>query len=632
MPVVRDIETRSGADLKKVGAHRYAEDPTTEILVDVSHGEGAPVIAHNAAFERSVLNAKGAKLRPEDMDCTMARAHAVGLPGSLEQLGAVLGCPIQKDRDGHRLMLKLCKPKKVHADGRIEWHDDPAEHERLAAYCDRDVASECSVDIRLPQLSEREWRVWVLDQTINDRGFAVDLPLVRAGLLAVGEAKRRADRQMWRLTNGAVSTCNQTAKIVAWIRSHGIPCESIAKGEVEEIILRSDIFDEPLVQEVVTLRRATSRMFRFDKILAQVCRDGRVRGVFQYHKAHTGRWAGWTQSFPRVDNPEAVEGVLGLLGGSAAIDLIELSYGPALKLLSQCLRPMIVAPAGKKLIGGDFSNIEGRVAAWFAGQQDKLEAFRAFDVGTGPDLYLLQAADILNIPFEQVDRLHRQSHGKVPSMACQYQGAVAAFQKMAHTQEPPVKVTAAEARRIVNLWRDKNEGIVESWRELQDAAIEAVQHRGMVVPALSDRVRYVADAKFLYCRLPSGRTIHYPSPSVRWKTHTIKTDDGDEIELNSFGVTFWGVDGTAWRPIDLYGGMQFNHIVQGFARDLLVEAMLMVESAGYRIVTHDDLVCEVDEDFGDAEDFGHLMELAARTMARGLPVSVKAWEGERWLK
>jgi DNA polymerase len=649
LPVTHlDLETRSRADLLKVGAPRYAEDPSTEILCGSYQVSGGPlqhgtriqgiVRAHNALFERSVLNAKtpGLNLRPEQMDCTLARACAVGLPASLEQLGKVLKVPVQKDKEGHRLMLKMCRPKKIHADGRIEWHEDPAELARLADYCDRDVESECAVDGVLPQLSLRERAVWTLDQHVNDRGFAVDLPKVRAALDAVGEARRRADRRIWELTNGAVSACTQTKKIVEWIRSRGIPCESIAKGEVPELVIRADLFDEPLVEEVITLRRATTRMFRFDKILAWACRDGRVRGAFQYHKAHTGRWAAWTQSFPRVDDPEAVSDVLDAVarwGAAKAVDYLECAHDAPLRLLSQCLRPMVVAPPGKKLIGGDFSNIEGRVAAWFARMKWKLEAFKAYDEGTGPDLYLVMAASILNIEVGEVSRLHRQSHGKVPELAAQFQGAVAAFQKMAHTQDPPVKVTNQEARRIVNLWRDKNDAIVDCWKELQDAAITAVEHRGLVVPVLGDRVRYVFDGKWLYCRLPSGRALHYASPSVRWKTHTITTDDGDEIEFNSLGVTYYGVDGGAWRPIDLYGGMQFNHIVQGFSRDLLVEAMFAVEDAGYPIVmhTHDDIICEIGASFGVPDAFSDLMRVAAERLAPGLPVSVKAWEGPRWL-
>lgn len=661
-----DFETRSAVDLKKVGAYRYAEDPSTEVIClsyrvgdgPVRHWRpghhfnvpGGMSCAHNAGFERAIWNHKVCigderghftcePIIVEEQDCTLARALAVGLPASLDMLGAALKAPIQKDKEGHRLMLQMCKPRKVHADGRIEWWDDEERLERLGAYCDRDVETEMGVDNRLPALSVRERSVWVLDQQVNDRGFAVDVRRVQCALAVVAEAKRRADRRTWELTNGAVSTCNQTAKIVAWIRSRGVPCDSIAKGEVEEIVLRADMFDDPVIEEVVSLRRETSRMFRFDKILAWVCRDGRIRGALQYHKAHTGRWAGWTQSFPRVDSVENVEAVLDALARfpdpSKAVNYIDLAIAPVLPALSQCLRPMVVAPPGKKLVGGDFSNIEGVTAAWFADETWKLRAFEASFAGTGPGMYEIMAAEVLGIDVSAVDRRHRQSHGKVPELACGYQGHVGAFMKMASTQNPPVRVTHAQAAAIVTGWREKNSRIVQAWWDLQDAAISAVEAKGVVIPVLGDKVRYVSDGRFLYCKLPSGRNLHYASPSVRWRSRIVKTEDGDEIELNSRGVSFWGVGfGNRWEQIDLYGGMQFNHVVQGFARDLLVEAMFAVEAAGYPIVlhTHDDLICEVDADFGSADEFETLMVEAARKMAPGLPLSVKGWEGDRWLK
>ena len=651
-----DFETRSAVDLNKAGAYRYAMDPSTEVLcLSYRVGDGpiqrwspgdpplqvARMLAHNAAFERAIWNHTlgWPTLSPEMQDCTLARGVAVGLPASLEMLGQVLGAPVQKDKDGHRLMLKLCKPRKVHDDGRIEWWSDVSDLDRLAAYCDQDVRSECAVDERLPRLSGRERAVWELDQQINDRGFALDVSRVQAALSAVTEAKRRADRRMWRITEGKVGTCSQTGKLVGWIVGRGIPCASVAKGEIDEIVLLADLFDDPLVEDVIRLRRSAARSStaKYKAMLDCVCPDGRVRGTLAYHGAHPGRWAGrlvQPQNFPRVDDPDAVEAALALLHRADAVDAIEAVVGPPMEVLSKCLRSMIVAPAGKKLIGGDFSNIEGRVNAWFAGEHWKLDAFRAYDAGEGPDLYRVMAGEILDKTPTDISKVERQTTGKVPELACGYQGGLKAFQKMAYTQDPPVRVTDAEARSIVRLWRDRNPGIVASWSELQDAAIQAVEARGCIVPVLGDKVRYVADAKFLYCKLPSGRVIHYPSPSVSWKEKVVTIDD-EEIVLRNRGVTFYGVDSVTkrWGPQDLYGGMQCNHIVQGTARDLMVEAMFAVEKAGYPIVltVHDELLCEVDEDFGSVEEFESLMgELPV--WAEGLPLVAQAWSDKRYVK
>lgn len=648
-----DIETRSAVDLKKVGAYRYAEDPSTEIIACSYRVGDGPIVrgfdkpegillAHNAGFERALLNAKlGWNLTPEDMDCTMARALAAGLPASLERCGSALKAPIQKDKDGRRLMLKMCRPRKVHDDGRIEWRDDPGDHERLRSYCDQDVSSECAIDARLPPLSPRERAVWVLDQTINDRGVRVDVPGVHAALLAVDEAKRRSDYLVLGLTNGAVTACTQTAKIVTWINGRGIPCESIAKGEVDELVLRADLFDDPLVEEVVRLRRAAARSStaKYQAILDTVCKDGRVRGTLAYHGAHTGRWAGrliQPQNFPRVDSQENVEAALGLLASakspSEAVDLIDLTVGPPMEVLSQCLRAMIVAPPGKKLVGGDFANIEGRVNAWFAGERWKLDAFRAYDEGVGADLYRLAYARSFGLQPEAVDSAGRQI-GKVMELALGYQGGVGAFQTMARVYGVSVPDSRADA--LKRAWRDANPLITQSWWDLQNAAIAAVDSRGLVVPVLEDRIRYVSDGKFLYCRLPSGRVLHYASPIVRWKKRTV-TVDGEEVDLPpARGVTYFGVNSLTkkWGPIDLYGGSQCDHIVQGTARDLLVEAMFRVEKAGYPIVltVHDEILSEVDEGFGSSDEFAELMAVLP-PWAEGLPVSVKVWEHRRWIK
>lgn len=660
-----DFETRSAVDLRKTGVHRYAEDPSTSIIcmsyrlgdhpvgrwrpgqtfpravaMHVDAGLG-PVAAHNAGFERAIWNAKltglVGPLRPEDQDCTMARALAVGLLASLESLGAVLNVSVQKDKDGHRLMMQMCKPRSTEP---LSWWEDAERIERLQMYCDQDVAAECAVDAVVPKLSARERRVWELDQRINDRGVAVDVRLVQRALEVVAVAAKRADREIWHLTNGAVKRCTEVAKIVAWINSRGIHCDSLAKGDIDDLALTGEMFDDPTVVEVVRLRRATARSStaKYQAILNTVCADGRVRGSLAYHKAHTGRWAGsgmQPQNFPRVDNPEAVKEALDLLqvdcSAEDAVDNIELMVGAPIEVLSKCLRSMIVAPPGKKLVGGDFANIEGRLNAWFAGETWKVQAFRDFDAGTGPDLYRIMAADVEGCHIDAVTKVMRQVKGKVPELACGFQGALGAFQKMAYTQDPPVRVTDEEAMRIVRAWREKNSNIVQFWWDLQDAAIQAVGAPGVVVSVAGGKVQYVVANSFLFCKLPSERVIAYAQPRLAWTTFT----DAEGEEHHRHGVQYMGVDSFTkkWSPQSLYGGSQCNHVVQGTARDLLVEAMFRVEDARHPIVlsVHDEIIAEVDEESCSAEDYRNLMaELPV--WAKGLPVAVSAWEGHRWDK
>ena len=450
-----DIETRSAIDLRKAGAHRYAQDPTTSIVCGSYRFDDGPIaswrgteipyevvehlalggkmIGHNQQFERVVMSEwLGQPIDPRQQDCTMSRGLALGLPASLEQMGAALGAKIQKDKEGHRLMMTMCKPRALNENGTPTWWEDDDKIVRLGAYCDQDVAAECAIDGLLPPLSDRERRVWELDQRINDRGVAVDVPMVRKALAVVTAASKNADKDMWRLTNGAVNRCTETAKIVSWIAAQGVPCESVAKGEVDDLIVGADLFDKPVVAEVVRLRRATARSStaKYQAMLNTVCRDGRVRGSLAYHKAHTGRWAGsgmQPQNFPRVDDQGAVEAALALLGSDMPVielvDTINFLVGPTIEVLSKCLRAMIVADPGNKLLGGDFSNIEGRINAWLAGKAWKLQAFRDYDAGVGPDLYRVMAALTLEKPVEEVTAIDRQIYGKVPELLLGFQGA-----------------------------------------------------------------------------------------------------------------------------------------------------------------------------------------------------------------
>lgn len=625
-----DLETRSAVDLKKAGTYRYFEDTSTEIIVGCARetGRGQLFHAHNAAFERTGLNAYGANIRPEDQDCTLARANALNLPASLDGVGEVLKASIQKDKAGYALMMKMCK---------AGYQPKPGEWERLGAYCDRDVLSEIEIDKLLPALTPFERRLWVLDQTINDRGFAIDVPVVQNALAAVHEAQRRADRRMWELTDGVVKKCTEAKRIVDWLNSRDIPCESIAESEHDNLIVKCDLFGDPIAEEVINLRQAASKTFKFQSMLDTCCRDGRIRGTLVYQGALSGRWTGRVpqpHNMKRVETEEdevTVADAISILdqpmspGGH--VTALEVLCGPPLQALSLCARAMIVAPSGRKLIGGDFSNIEGRINAWINGEAWKVEAFKAYDAGEGADLYKVMAASILAKDAAAISKEDRQLWGKVPELACGYQGGVNAFHKMGANYG--VRVADKTARSIVNGWRENNPSITAGWRELQDAAIHAVVEPGMIVPALGGKIQYVCADGFLWCRIPSGRVIAYPGAIVERK-QKIVIIDGEEVEFDNWGVSFWGTK-KGWRKLDLYGGMQMAHVVSGTARDILAESMFRLEDAGYPIIltVHDEALSEVDEGFGSAAEYQKIMEITP-AWTKGLPITAKAWEGPRY--
>lgn len=218
---------------------------------------------------------------------------------------------------------------------------------------------------------------------------------------------------------------------------------------------------------------------------------------------------------------------------------------------------------------------------------------------------------------------------------CGYQGALGAFQKMAYTQNPPVRVADDLAKRIVALWREQNPNIVQGWWDLQDAAIEAVGAPGCVVEVLRGRVAYVMAHGFLFCRLPSSRVIAYPRPRLVWSERTLVDENGDEFTIERRSVEYMGVDSVTkrWGPQYLYGGAQMNHVVQGAARDRMVEAMFAVEDANLPIVltVHDELLSEVEAGAATAEQYADLM-MRQPAWAEGLPVAVKTWKDMRYVK
>jgi DNA polymerase len=653
-----DLETRSTVDLRRVGAHRYAEDPTTEIVlgayrfgkgpISVFYGSDLPfdvryhvaaggtMVGHNQMFERVMLAAKADLRVPVwQQDCTMARACAVGLPASLEGTGAATRATVKKDVEGRRLMLQMCRPRTREP---LTWWTDAERMARLARYCENDVAAESDIAGRLPALSTYEQRIWRLDQTINDRGFAVDTESCRRASGAVAEALRRADRRIAALTNGQADKVTQAARIVAWIEAQGVPCESIAEGEFEGLLIGAELFDKPVIAEVVRIRQSSAKALKYQAILDCVCRDGRVRGSLAYHAAHTGRWAGRNvqpHNMKRIESEKdaaMVRTTLQILfkhdNAVKIVDALELLFGDVLEALSLCSRAMIVAGLGKKLYGGDYSNIEGRLNAWFAGEAWKLQAFRDYDAGIGPDLYRVMAARILGISVDDVAREQRQIWGKVPELACGYQGAFNAFSR--YGAKVGLRLPKETIHRVVQGWRAENPHIVESWYELQDAAMNAVSAKGCIVSALNGKIQYVStDHGFLFCRLPSGRVISYAQPAIEWKKKIITIDD-ETIEIEGHGLTYWG-EKKGWRKLDLYGGAQCAHVVSGAARDLLADAMLDLEAADYSIVltVHDEIIAETDPAFGSVDDFRARMA-AARRWAEGLPVSVAAWEGDRY--
>lgn len=706
-----DFETRAAVDLRTSGVHRYAEDahtgiwclawrigesgpvnlwrpgdfPPVELMAHVE--QGLPVVAHNAMFERHIWNSVLRREHPEfpplriaQQICTMARAVALALPASLDMLGTALRARVQKDRDGHAVMMRMCKPRAwethVRPDGAsVEvplWVDGEAMRETLERYCMTDVEVETAIGQQLPYLSDRETAIWSLDQEINDRGVLIDVDSARRLYSVVEVARKRADERMWWLTDGEVQKCTQVGRLKEWIIARGIPCESVGKGEEQELLTGAQLLSDEHAEAAIRLRRAAgkSSTAKFNAMLNAACADNRVRGTLAYHGATTGRWAGrliQPQNFPRVDADRDlphVENVLELLTTKMTptelCDAMELLHDSPLELLSKCLRAMIVAPAGAVLVGGDSSNIEGRVNAWMAGEAWKTQAFAAYDAGKGPDLYLKAYAESFGTDIESVTKAQRQI-GKVQELALGYQGGVGAYLNMGANYGVKPHEVAAVAREnssdqewstakksfhasnshglddwvwtgikvVVNRWRNANGRIVKGWWDLQDASIAALSNPGSVVPVqqYEGRVRYLAKNGFLFCALPSKRVLAYAAPRLK---------QTERNGVKRMQVEYDGLDSLTnkWCSQVLYGGEQCNHVVQGTARDLMAEAMFAAEAEGFRTIltVHDELLTEAPQNGTlTAERLRDLMTQLPE-WAEGLPIAASTWSGQRYTK
>jgi DNA polymerase len=594
---------------------------------------GGIVVAHNAAFELAIWNNVMVPrygwpvLRPEQVRCTMAMAYAMSLPGSLDAAAAAVGLDYRKDQAGYRLMLQMCKPK---ADG--SWREDDESKQRLYAYCRQDVEVERELEKRMMQLSASEQRVWALDHTINNRGIAIDIAAVRAAIAVVEAEQKRLNADMRSMTQGAVSACTQNKALLEWVQAQGVDIGGVAKADVLDALAGEDL--PCSVREALRLRQeaAKSSTAKLKAMLECVSADGRVRNTLQYHGAGTGRWAGrkiQVQNFPRPKIKQyAVEDVLHQLKTrhtSEVRDYIDLVYGSPLDVISSCLRGFITAGPGRDFISVDFANVEGRVLAWLAGEDWKLQAFREFDAGIGPDLYKLGYGRSFGIAPEEVTDDQRQV-GKVMELALGYQGGVGAFQTMARGYGVIVSDTRADELKIK--WREAHPKIVRYWYDCDRAAISAVLHHGrkFTAGAPSREVTYLVKGSFLWCRLPSGRVLCYPYPKI------VKN------KFDRDAVQYMGVDGKTkkWGEQQLYGGLAVENITQAVARDLLVMGMQRVEDAGLEVKfhVHDQVIVELEEDALPTTGLKLVGKLMCELpdWAQDLPLAWDGWRGKVFRK
>lgn len=679
----RDYETRSAVDLRKCGAHVYAQHPSTDVIVAcyafgdeepfdwypgrplparvVAHIEaGGIVTGHNAAFEaaidREIMGPRYGFPVPtiEQLDCTLARAAVQALPLDLDGACNALGLAEKKDKEGHRLMLRMCKPRIVHPDGRIEWWDDHERIFRLTLYCRQDVIAERALGKALRPLTPEERRVWILDQRMNNGGVAIDGDFITAAARFAATATARLDVRMKQVTGGAVEKATQVERIKDFAKANGVELQIVVKTrrngeeyeaeaadkEALEDLLAGELL--PNVREAFQIRldAGKSSVKKLTTMAAQRCTDGRARGTVQYHAASTGRWAGrgiQLHNLPR-------KGIIEPGGWAAArrdleelnLDTFELVWGPALDVMSRMLRGAVVAKPGHKLIYGDYSQVEARGAVWSAGQRDQVELF-----ATGGKIYEEMGAYIFGLTIEEVIELHETKADTVPRfvgkesvLGCGFGVGPAAFERNCK-KKGRVVLAPGIAYKAVHGWREKNWRVVEYWRELEDAAKAAIESPGKVYSA--GPYSYRVKGNWLQCRLPSGRVIWYRRPTIEPKTADIEQlDAGETVPRYRWAIHYWGVNGITkkWAKESTWGGKLLENADQAMCRDFIAGSLLRLDDAGYNPIlsVHDEAIGEVpDEDRYSVAEFLEIMT-APQPWAAGFPLKAEGGAGLRYAK
>jgi DNA polymerase len=625
-----DIESRSakqlGSGKYSVGVRAYAEHPTTEVLcVSYSRGNG-PIetwtpgqplsdtvlaaaadplcswIAHHAAFERAMLEdilvpLHGWPMVPVDRHvCTMSLALAHAYPGDLEAVAEILGLANRKDAAREkivRVMWKPRKPRRGEDPSKIYWIDTPELRAENILYNRQDVAVERELHQhpKLAPLPASEQDAWVLDAEINDNGVYIDAPLAEPAVLIATQAHTELDERMRHETDDAVDKASKPEKLKAWLIKQGVKLprrlkkhksgmqlEDCLEAENIEQLLAGDLPQNVRATLEIRLQAAQSAASKIERMLRTCCTDGRVRGLFRFHGATTGRWSGAGFQPQNLKRPEFLKTDEAI---AEAIELVKTGDYAALKeryrdvlgVIGDLTRSMIIPAPGYRFIIGDFSAIEARVLAWLAGGTDKLEAFRQFDLGLGRDLYCVTAEQVLGLSLVQ-DKSPERQLGKVFELALGF--GMGGEKLLATIRKANIKgtegITLPDTTRWVQTWRAQNTPIVTYWAHLDAAASAAVRNPGTSFPCRS--VSFQMRDGVLSLRLPSGRELSYPAPV---------------LQPGRFGkseLTFTNMEAGRRRGKHIYGGAWAENVTQALARDLQVDGMKRLHAAGYKLVMH----------------------------------------------
>lgn len=606
-----DIETYSEVDLRKSGVYRYAEDDSFEILlVAISADNGSVTVydltkedlpkniidaivsdsiikwAYNANFERVCFSNWLNKHHPELMTeyflcptswrCSMVWAAYMGLPLSLEGVGSVLGLDKQKLTSGKDLIRYFClpcPPTKINGGRTRNFpHHAPNKWSGFIQYNKRDVEVELAIKDKLKKFPVPDfvWEEYHHDQIINDRGINIDRTFVEAALEIDQVSKDNIQAELKQLTG--LDNPNSVQQMISWLREHGVMTDSLDKKAVNELLKTVDEMTARLLK--LRQKAAKSSISKYQAMMNCICKDGRVRGMFQFYGANrTGRWAGrlvQLQNLPQNHLSDLEEART--LFKTGDLETVELLYDTQ-DTLSQLIRTAFIPDEGMKFIVCDFSAIEARVLSHLAGETWRSKIFER-----GEDIYCASASRMFHVPVEKhgVNSQLRQK-GKIAELALGYGGSVGALKAMGALD---MGLEEEELQPLVDAWRQSNPNIVLFWWVVDKAVKTAVKQK---IKTSTHGITFEVKSGLLFITLPSGRCLSYVKPKM------------GENQFGGESVTYEGiVTGKKWDRIKSYGPKFVENIVQAISRDLLAYAIRLLGNEKIVGHVHDEVIIEAE--------------------------------------
>lgn len=639
-------------------------------LIDYVHSGGL-IEAFNIGFEYTVWNfhcvpvLRWPELKQEQCRCAMAKSRASAYPGSLDDVGSVLKLSERKDPAGDRLIRKLTVPRNpTKGNPELRWTPLTAKEDfaKFYEYNRQDIRTEAEASVRTPDLTPRELQIWLTDLRINMRGMQIDTAAVEDCIAVIEQADRKYNGELAAITHNAVDGSTDVQGMLAWCRTQGVVLYNLDEDTIEEALKRKDY--PANVLRVLRIRQllAFGSVKKYYALRAQTTPYGRLFDQYVYYGAHTGLWNGRGVQPANLykgifSKPEDAERAIQLMR-SRCLELIEYEYHPhdALEVVASCLRSMIVARPGHRLISADFTAIQAVATSCMANERWRIEVFR-----THGKIYEAMASMLTGKPLQyylDYRKEHGKHHpdrqlGKLAVLSADFGAWISGWKRFGaeeYGDDDFIKSLILRTRdaipNVVKFWGGQTLNKFKYNEQqhlfgLEGAAVSAILEPGKCFssnPGSPLGVLYQIHEDILYCRPPSGGFIRYHAPRLQPSTRNYASPW--EYEMSYEGYNSNQQKGPiGWIRMKLYGGVQCQNTISHMCREIQADTIVRLEHHGYPVVmhTHDENVTEVPNGFGSLQAYNGLVRImpdwAVCEDGQQWPVKVPdAWEAYRYGK